>query len=79
MFLADTLSRAYLPEVHACKLSKSLEDINQSLSLECSAECLQRFKHVSADDLVLQEFHKIVQQGWPDSKSEVPEIVQAYY
>jgi len=32
-----------------------------------------------ADDLVLQELRKIVQHSWPESKSEVPDIVQAYY
>ena len=49
------------------------------MSLELSNERLQQFKHVSADDPVLQQLHKIIQQGWPASKSEVPGVLYAYY
>lgn len=79
MFLADTLSRAYLPEVHMCRLSENLADVDHTMSLELSDERLQQFKHVSADDPVLRELRKIIQQGWPDSKAEVPDSVHAYY
>ena len=79
MFLADTLSRAFLPEIHMCNFSKDLGSIDHKMSLELSNERLQQFKHVSADDPVLQQLCKIIQQRWPASKSEVPGVLYAYY
>ena len=79
MFLADTLSRAFLPEIHMCIFSKDFGSIDHTMSLELSNERLQQFKHVSADDPVLQQLRKIIQKGWPASKSEVPGVLYAYY
>ena len=79
MFLADTLSRAYLPEVNSCEFSRNLEDVNHTSSLPLSDDRLQQFQHVSADDPVLQVLRETIHRGWPDSKSEVHESVQAYY
>ena len=79
MFLADTLSRAFLPEIHMCYFLQDLGSIDHTMSLELSNERLQQFKHVSADDPVLQQLRKIIQQGWPASKSEVPGVLYAYY
>ena len=79
LFLADTLSRAYLPEVHACSIAEDFEEIDHTLSLQLPKERLQQFEHTSADDPVLQELRKTIQHGWPESKSEVPEILYPYY
>ena len=79
MFLADTLSRALLPEIHMCNFSKDLGSIDHTISLELSNERLQQFKHFSADDPVLQQLRKIIQHGWPTSKSEVLGVLYAYY
>ena len=57
MFLADTLSRV-LPEIHMCNFLKDLGSIDHTMSLELFNECLQ-FKHVSADDPVLQQLRKM--------------------
>ena len=46
MFLADTLSRAYLPEVNTCKFLRQLEDVDHSKSLALSDDRIQQFKHV---------------------------------
>ena len=79
LFLADILSCAYLPEVHACSISEAFEEIDHTLALELPKEHLQQFKHVSADDPVLQELRKTLQHGWPERKSDVPEILYPYY
>ena len=79
MFLADTLSRVFLPEIHMCNFSKELGSIDHTMSLELSNERLQQFKHVSADDPVLQQLCKIIQQGWPVSTFEVLGVLYAYY
>ena len=79
MFLADTLNGAFLPEIHMCNFSKDLGSIDHTMSLELSNERLQQFKHVSADNPVLQQIRKIIHRGWPASKSEVPRVLYAYY
>lgn len=79
MFLADTLSRAHPPEVHACEFSRQLETVDHTDLLTMPAEQLHRFKHVSSDDPVLRVLRETILRGWPNSKSEVPESVHAYY
>ena len=75
MYLADTLSRAYLPEVNACDLILELEDIDHKQQLAVSKECLQQINHASADDPVLQQLCVTIHRGWPESKSDLPEIL----
>jgi len=54
IFLADTLSRAFLPEVNACEFRKELEEVDHRASLPVSGDRWQKIKHVSANDPVLQ-------------------------
>ena len=79
MYLADTLSRAYLPHAQVCAVAQELVDIDQAMSLTLPADQLQRIQHASADDPVLTELRKIIHQGWPGSKFDVPDAVCAYY
>ena len=83
MFLADTLSRAHLPEVYACdlELATNLEGIDHTapMLLAVSKDRLIQIKHASTDDLTLQVLRETIQQGWPESKTEVPPAVQAYF
>ena len=79
MFLADTLSRAHLPEVSACEFAQSLQDVDHTTSLALSDDRLQQFKHASADDPVLQVLRETIRRGWPQSKSDVPESIHAYF
>ena len=60
MYLADTLSRAYLPEADASPVSQELMDIDHSTALALTPERLQRVKHVSRDDPVQQELCRII-------------------
>ena len=55
MFLADTLSRAYLPEVNSSELTQELEGVDHKLLLPVSEARWQQIEHPSADDPVLQE------------------------
>ena len=79
MYLADTLSRAYLPNVKACEFEQSQEDMDQTLALAIPESQLQQIKQASAEDVVLQALNKTVRRGWPESKSELPEIVHPYF
>ena len=54
MYLADTLSRAYLPDISACAFSQSLEEVDHTMSLAMSEDHLQHVRQLSAEDPVLQ-------------------------
>jgi hypothetical protein len=79
LFLADTLSRAYLPEVRACSISEAFEEIDHTMALELPKERLQQFEHMPADDSGLQELRKTLQCGWPERKADIPKILYLYY
>lgn len=79
MFLADTLSRAYLPEVNSCHFSQELEDIDHRILLPVSKARWQQIKHASADDPVLQQLRQTIQNGWPGTRKETPECLYPYF
>ena len=79
MYLADTLSRAYLPEEHTCAFTEELKEIDHTLGLAITEDRLQQIKHVSSDDPVLQALRETILRGWPESKSDVPECVLPYF
>ena len=79
MYLADTLSRAHRPEVHMYDFYQNLEEMDLTASLALSKDKLLEIKHASANDPVLEALRKVIQDGWPLSKSEVPETVHPYF
>ena len=79
MYLADTLSRAYLPEVHTCDFTDKLEKVDHTLSLAITADRLQQIKHVSSDDPVMKVRRETILHWWPDTKSDVIESVHPYF
>lgn len=50
VYLADTLSQAYLPEVHTCAFTEELEEVDHTLALAITADCLQQIQHVLSGD-----------------------------
>ena len=79
MYLADTLSRAYLLDAQVCMIARDLAEVDHTVSLALPADQIQQLQHASADDPVLKELRKVIQQGWPQSKAEVHEALHAYY
>ena len=79
MFLADTLSRAYLTGVHVCSFSQELEVIDHTVSLAIPVAQLQRLKNVSSSDPVMRTLRDTIQRGWPPSKSGIPESMYPYF
>ena len=79
MFLADTLSRAFLPEVNACEFTQELEEVDHTASLPVSDERWQQIRHASADDPVLQQLRATIRRGWPETRSEIPECLYPYF
>ena len=79
MYLADTLSRAHRLEVHACEFSQNLETVENTTSLALSKDRIQQICQASAGDPVMKSLQKVIQEGWPSKKSDVPEIVRPYF
>ena len=63
MFLADTLSRAFLPEVKASEFVHELEEIDHKALLTVSDARWHHIKHASADDPVYRELQSVIQHG----------------
>ena len=81
MYVADTLSRAYLDEPPSeQELSDDMEVIVHSLveRLPLTKEKLAQMKAATAQDEILQMLSKVARNGWPSHKSKLPASV-AYY
>ena len=79
MYLADTLSRAHRLEVHPCEFSQNLERVENTTALALSNDWIQQIRQVSASDPVMKTLQKVIQEGWPSKKADVPEIVRPYF
>ena len=78
MYIADTLSRAYIPgepSVHAVALAKM--DMTEGLSV--SPRRLEELRAATASDCALQKLMQVTMKGWPAQKSDRDLDVRAYY
>ena len=77
MFLADTLSRAYLP---SCKQDEAeFETISMMKYLPISEARLQQIQRETNMDESLQVLKAVIQRGWPEHKSALPDIISPYF
>ena len=74
MFLADTLSRAYLPS--SKQDETEFETINMINSLPISEARLLQIQRATEMDESLQILKAVIQQGWPEDKSALPAIIR---
>ena len=79
MHLADTLSRAYLPGEVSVAEVEELECISHTQSLALAPDDLQRIQHTASQDGALQELRRVILQGWPEHKAEVPDAARPYF
>lgn len=79
MLLANTLSRAYLPEVNASQFTRELEEMDHRAGLSVTKDRWQQLRHAAADDPVQKMLRGVILQGWPESREEVPECVRPYF
>ena len=78
MFLADTLSRAYLPQT--CEdTQEEFEVINALTYLVMSDERIQATRQHTNCDPALQQLKQTILQGWPKDKSQLPPLVTPYF
>ena len=63
MYIADTLSWAYLLNPDTSVFMHCLESIDHTISVSLNAECLQQLKHASLYDSVLQWLRETREQS----------------
>ncbi|KAL9989578.1 hypothetical protein ACROYT_G004142 [Oculina patagonica] len=77
MFLADTLSRAFLPAGEHDE--QEFETINMIKYFPVSEERLLQIQRDTEADESLQVLKGVIQKGWPEQKSEVPRVISPYF
>ncbi len=76
LYVADQLSRAYIPEVPNDHLEEELE---VNIVLPVSDEKLQELKDATQKDEVLKKLRNYVEFGWPDHLKGVDQSVASYW
>ena len=77
MYLADTLSRAFLPNND--NALGEFEHINAVKLLPMTNKRLEEMRTSTRDDEVLQQLKKVIQTGWPKEKQELPAVLAPYF
>ena len=76
MYLADTLSRAYLPDTDG---SDKFSQIHIVEHLCAGANRIQKIRSETSEDEALQQLRSTIQHGWPETKDTVPNLVLPYF
>ena len=81
MFLADTLSRVYLPTTTRSPAGEETERIHAYAVdfLPISEPQLAEIQRETAADSVLQSLIQVILQGWPDQKEALPSELHPYF
>ena len=77
MFIADTLSRAYLKN-NENDNEAEFETVNAVMHLAMSEEQIAKIRTATSKDQVISTLKATIQHGWPDKK-DVPTVVGEYY
>ena len=93
MYKAEMLSRAYLKETASKitseyqifnlsqenKLYKEIQDIDPAEHVRVSEGGLVKIRAATEQDAMLQELAATIRQGWPESKTDAPLTIRAYW
>ena len=79
MHLANTLSRSHPVRMEQCELALVFEEADHKDCLPVSANRWQQIRHAAQEDSTLRQLCEVIHRGWPDSKSDLPECVHAYF
>lgn len=81
MYLANTLSRAYLKNSSRSKVAEELERIHMidSVPEQISDKMLSIIKTATAEDHALQIVQRYITNGWPEHRHCVAPEAQPYY
>ena len=76
MYLADTLSRAFLSTTE--NTQGEFERVNAVKLLPMTDERLE-MRNSTRDDSVLRQLKEVIQTGWPEVKEELPAVLAPYF
>ena len=79
MFIADTLSRAYLGEMLPSAEVKSLELVDHTENLRVSPSRLTRIEQESALDPVCADLRQVILEGWPGNVHECDLVFRPFF
>ncbi|XP_021364173.1 uncharacterized protein K02A2.6-like [Mizuhopecten yessoensis] len=79
MYLADTLSRAYLDVGDKTAQLDDTETVNMAQFLPISEPRLHEIQKQTSTDESLQTLREVILEGWPESKSKTPALAQPYF
>ncbi|XP_063962569.1 uncharacterized protein K02A2.6-like [Lytechinus pictus] len=79
MYLADTLSRAYLQSGKTDEM-RELETVNLAMHIPVSQPLLTEIREATKRDETMQRLQEIIKQGWPNDKKDVePDLVSYFH
>ena len=84
MYIADTLSRAYLPvpdhiSQNELEFIRSVEEVDMTEDLAVTRECLADFQQKTEDDPIPQQMKETIELGWPERREAVPSEICPFY
>lgn len=79
VILADTLSRAYLPNTQTDGVAEEFEKVNMAKFLPITDYRLEQIKEETERDETLQKLKQTVLNGWPDSRDSLPVELYPYF
>ena len=80
MYLADTLSRAYLLQTPTPgKSDEEVERIHSMNFLPVSEPQIQEIRQETANDPVLQSLKAVILTGWPSERESLPSALHPYF
>ena len=78
MYIADTLSRAYLKDLPNDNES-DIEGVNMLSDLPISEQRISEIQQHTLNDEHMQELKEVIQNGWPNRKYDVPPSAMIYF
>ena len=78
MYLADTLSWAYLKNEARSSVEQEVETIHMMDFLPISELQLREIQEATQCDPTLQALKKVILDGWPDLKDNLPSELHPY-
>ena len=79
MYLADTLSRAYLPYDGSQDVASEIESISMTQHIRLKPSTLQEIKDHTQKDNSCLELIKVIKAGWPETKGELSHLVLPFF
>ena len=79
MYLEDTLSRAYLKNEVRSPVEQEVETIHMMDFLPISEPQLREIQEATQCDPTLQALKKVILDGWPDLKDNLPSKLHPYF